>query len=197
MRCHHRLLHQCWRILLLWVLISPYSLGALAALALPASPPDCSILWSLSRSLRSSMQKKNLQRHDKSSHSMLRSHTRVLSVPRGGGETHPQSSSSSSSSWLSVSQVVVNEFWKSHPLVAGGSVCAIKAILADLLAQKVQHASSSMANSNSSGSSSRPHRKFDLRRTFAFTLYGALYQGMYVCMYAHTYELTKNPFLGG
>lgn len=61
----------------------------------------------------------------------------------------------------------MNAFWKGHPLVAGGAVCAIKAVLADLLAQKIQQAASSSAP-----------QKLDFRRTFAFMLYGSLYQGM-------------------
>lgn len=182
MKSHHILLHQGWRILV-WLFISPYSWAAPASLTLLVSRPKCKDRLSFSKRPGSSLQKSNaIQRRDKNVDLTLGSHTRVLSVPRGGGETHRQSSSSSSSSasWLSVSQVAVNEFWKSHPVVAGGGVCAIKALLADLLAQKVQNASSSMTNS--SGSNSQPHKRFDRRRTFAFVLYGALYQGKHLCM---------------
>ena len=84
--------------------------------------------------------------------------SKVLSVPRGGGDS--QSSSLAQA---------VNAFWKSHPLVAGGTVCAVKATCADLLAQKIQHASASTNGTP---------QKFDFRQTFAFMLYGALYQGM-------------------
>ena len=71
------------------------------------------------------------------------------SVPRGGSSTRLESGA----------LVAINTFWKAHPLVAAATVCATKASLADVVAQ-------------------RSNEKFVLRRTVAFLIYGALYQGM-------------------
>eukprot|EP00977_Amphora_coffeiformis_P017474 scaffold5744_cov159-Amphora_coffeaeformis.AAC.3 len=163
-----RLLYPCW--IVIWVTISPCSWGAPSWLDLVVRRREYSILSSSSsRSLESSSSWKENEPHSQhypdhhsSNHLLLLGSCKVLSIPRGGADTLQ------SSSWRTVSRATMNEFWKAHPLLAGGSVCAIKATLADLLAQKIQHASST---------SSSP-QKYDFRRTFAFMMYGALYQGM-------------------
>lgn len=76
----------------------------------------------------------------------------LCSIPRGGNQA---------SLW----KTAVDDFWQGNPLLAGGLVCAVKAALADVVAQKLQVASSSAA-------------KLDFRRTFAFMTYGGLYQGV-------------------
>jgi len=62
-------------------------------------------------------------------------------------------------------------FWKAHPLVAAAVVCATKASAADLVAQKRQQ-----SIGDSVGDDDK--QKWDLRRTFSFMLYGAVYQGI-------------------
>ena len=164
MRSRRRVLYRCW--IVVWMVICPDSWGAPSSLDLALRLEYSNLLLPSSRSLGSSQfhdATNERQRHDDhNTLRMLRSR-KILSVPRGGGDVQQPSS------WSSVSQAAMNEFWKTHPLVAGGSVCAIKATLAGLLAQKIQHASSN--------TSSSPH-KFDFRRTLAFMMYGALYQGM-------------------
>lgn len=61
---------------------------------------------------------------------------------------------------------LVDGLWKRHPFLAAALVCAIKAAAADLVAQRRQLFVES------------ENDKIDGRRTLAFVLYGALYQGM-------------------
>jgi len=63
-------------------------------------------------------------------------------------------------------------FFQSSPYTAGAITCGVKASTADLVAQKKQESCS-----NDKDVSTKP-KKADLKRNIAFTIYGALYQGM-------------------
>jgi protein Mpv17 len=87
----------------------------------------------------------------------------VLSVRRGGAlEATP-------------ALVALDACWKAHPLAAAAVVCATKASLADLVAQRRQQRLQTAATSNATAGESR---KLDVRRMFSFMTYGALYQGV-------------------
>lgn len=61
-------------------------------------------------------------------------------------------------------------FFQTSPYAAGAITCGIKASTADFVAQK-------KGSSNSENSSTKP-KKENIKRNIAFTIYGALYQGM-------------------
>lgn len=73
---------------------------------------------------------------------------------------------------------LVDSLWKQHPFVAAALVCAIKAFAADVVAQRRQLSAQSATNTS-----------MDRKRTLAFVLYGALYQGMVQeFIYNHLYS---------
>ena len=99
----------------------------------------------------------------------------------------------------------IDTLWRKYPFLAAGFTCGLKASLADIVAQKRQMAmndasqttepSSSEETSTSSAKqlqqkSAAVGTKFDLRRNVAFTVYGALYQGMaQEFIYNHMYSI--------
>lgn len=97
---------------------------------------------------------------------------RMLAVRRGGGS---RSSTSTQLEGMSALVATVDAFWKgSNPLVAAAVVCATKASLADLVAQRRQQRLQTAAATASAASRSS---KLDFRRLLSFMTYGALYQG--------------------
>ena len=69
----------------------------------------------------------------------------------------------------------IDTFWQAHPLVAAAVVCATKATLADLVAQRRQQR---LWVASSNGVTSSVRAPLDLRRMLSFATYGAAYQGM-------------------
>ena len=140
----------------------------------------------------------------------------VSGIPRGGGEdtmrdhfdednvTNRQVSHSSAAatvaattwnavlSWLSL--------WHQNPFVTAAVICAVKAGLADIVAQRYpqQQSYSTSAGGSSSSSNHAMVAPFDVRRCLSFMLYGALYQGVaqefiYNHLYTHLFGSASTP----
>ena len=96
-------------------------------------------------------------------HNSLRSSLLLLqSIPRGGA------SSSTSTALFSQQQQLwqtLDAAWTAHPYLAASIVCGIKALLADGVAQRRQQ-------------QQHTTNYYDPRRSLAFTMYGAGYQGL-------------------
>ena len=107
--------------------------------------------------------------------------SKVLSLNRGGGAEGARSLTST-----------VDAIWKAHPLVAGATVCAVKASLADLVAQNIQFRATRTA-AKKFRRRMVESQKFDFRRTFAFMLFGGLYQGKQVLYPVRSVALGPNP----
>ena len=108
----------------------------------------------ISHSRHASLARRPAQRHVQPSKSFTLSN--ILSIRRGG----------SSSQLESTAFATLDAAWKANPLIAAAVVCATKASLADLVAQRRQQ------KVNASP------KKLDWRRTLSMTVYGAFYQGM-------------------
>ena len=110
-------------------------------------------------------------------------------------------------SLLSSAVGAVDTFWRNSPFVAAALTCGVKASAADLVAQKRQatkEAEDTSTNSNNISNSavvseggtlvatvpSVPTRRPDMKRNFAYIVYGSVYQGMaQEYIYNHLYPL--------
>jgi Mpv17 / PMP22 family len=76
---------------------------------------------------------------------------------------------------------LVDGLWKQHPFLAAAIVCAIKAAAADLVVQRRQQQQSNKVGhdkTTTTMTTTKATTKIDAKRTLAFVLYGALYQGV-------------------
>lgn len=87
----------------------------------------------------------------------------VISFPRGG-------SNGASDTALKLSFSAIDNFYQTMPLTSAFLTCGVKASAADAVAQKTQ-AAKDRANDVDVSS-------FQLKRNFAFLMYGGLYQGV-------------------
>jgi Mpv17 / PMP22 family len=139
-----------------------------------------------------------------SSSSLFRQSTPIVS---SSSITTTRSSSSStrrcSSTQLNYAVLqAIDVFWRTNPFAAAAIICGVKASAADYVAQRRQikkrdDKKSSLSvqqqpvlvESNSSNNNNN-NNKADLRRNFAFILYGSLYQGMaQEFIYNHLYPV--------
>lgn len=88
----------------------------------------------------------------------------VISVPRGG------SSGAFFDTSLKLSFSAIDNFYQTMPLTSAFLTCGVKASAADAVAQKTQ-AAKDRANEDDVS-------PFQLKRNFAFLMYGGLYQGV-------------------
>jgi Mpv17 / PMP22 family len=128
----------------------------------------------------------------------------VVSPISRSSRSRTSSSSSSTSTRLnnSYANVVqaIDVFWRTNPFAAAAIICGVKASAADYVAQRRQIKSKRNSNKIKKKNTSivvavgenenNNNAKADLRRNFAFILYGSLYQGMaQEFIYNHLYPV--------
>jgi hypothetical protein len=111
----------------------------------------------------------------------------------GGGAASAPTSTQLQSTTFSAIASAVDTFWRTQPFAVAAIVCAIKACLADIVAQKLTHESSdgqavaatireqkrkTNQASVASATAAQSPNPFDWQRNLSFVLYGALYQGI-------------------
>mmetsp|Transcript_2633 Transcript_2633/g.3838 ORF Transcript_2633/g.3838 Transcript_2633/m.3838 type:complete len:283 (-) Transcript_2633:152-1000(-) len=105
---------------------------------------------------------------------------------RGGSDISTSTATSLNSAPVAAVATIAT-FWQTSPYAAGAIVCAVKASVADMFAQKAAHASTAKQLLQQQQQQPQHQQlqqqdaragKTDLRRNLAFILYGITYQGM-------------------
>lgn len=116
--------------------------------------------------------------------------------PQGGGTTTTTALAFHPSPTLLNSVVgAADHFWRNSPYLAAALTCGVKASAADLVAQRRQEAANTSDDDGAAAAvaevaiSSAPPR-MDLKRNFAYIVYGSVYQGMaQEYIYNHLYPV--------
>lgn len=115
--------------------------------------------------------------------------------PQGGGTTTTALAFQPSPTLLNSVVGAADHFWRNSPYLAAALTCGVKASAADLVAQRRQEAANTSDDDGAAAAvaevamSSAPPR-MDLKRNFAYIVYGSVYQGMaQEYIYNHLYPV--------